>query len=167
MSENEILLKDNSNETNNKASSPKSHQIKKTCFENKIWKYILCCLYKNYDLDDDEKKIVNYFIQENGEFYDIDNPNHKQLLNELESLVKSNIYDTNDNDYKAIIDSGMFWRHIGFQSEVPYNDFRGAGIMSLKFLIYFIKTFPDKVKEYIELDCFLLSVICINLVVSK
>ena len=103
--------------------------------------------------------------------YSKDNKNHESLLESLlkyitfEGKVKLKKVEKNENDKEDKLSSSE-WRSLGFQSNNPRTDFRAGGILSLKFICFFVKNFSEEFQIMVNLDCFLFAVVAIKVVVS-
>lgn len=55
------------------------------------------------------------------------------------------------------------WRKLGFQSNNPRTDFRAGGLISVKFIDFFITNYNHEFEELTKIDCFLYAIVCIKL----
>jgi hypothetical protein len=46
--------------------------------------------------------------------------------------------------------AGRHWKKLGFQGNDPATDFRSAGVLSVKSLVYFGETYPDRFQETMQ-----------------
>lgn len=78
----------------------------RTCSESYIVKYLFCCFYKNYSLNNQEKKTLNNLNKLLGGKYNKSKDN--VILNYFHSILieEYKIHDKNDTS---------IWKKIGFQ----------------------------------------------------
>jgi len=81
-------------------------------------------------------------------FYDADNQQHRS---ELFKLAKACFGDDFVGDEEGDLKSQK-WKDIGFQGVDPGTDFRGAGLLGLQNILYFVNTEVDAFRRMCEHD---------------
>lgn len=132
-------------------------------------------------------EIINFILicKEGNIEYNSKSNKHEQLLKNLyqyyfsNQIIEENLDEQTDNkvindktDQKSLINveytlNNSNWRKLGFQSENPRTDFRAGGVLSLKFIYFFVRNFTTEVEEMIKYDYFLFAVVAIKVSVSK
>ena len=128
---------------------------RKSFFERKFFRYIFCCCYKNYDLETYESNNINDLVKEVGDYYNEDNINHSKILIEIEEIL-----------IEKLPKKENIWKDIGFQTNNPTTDIRGGGILSMKFLLFYLKNYPEEFINNSKVEYLLMSVLIINISVS-
>eukprot|EP00347_Sterkiella_histriomuscorum_P023455 403334575 len=113
---------------------PIFHSRQKSFFE----KLCKCCV-ENKDLNKREIKYFYKFRDELVMHYDEKNPDHEATLRSLYIQV----FNKKEEDVPVDLKSEE-WSNIGFQGKNPRTDFRGAGILGLQCLKYFVQVYPDE-----------------------
>ncbi len=108
-----------------------------------------------------EVSLFSQLCSEGDELFEPDNQEHENLLKDFYNKVKGNL----DIDLNSV-DAISIWKLIGFQTDNPRTDFRAAGIISLKFMIFFVSNYNNEFMKLIELNYFLFAVVCIKLSVG-
>lgn len=128
---------------------------RKSFFEKKFFRFIFCCCYNNYDLETYESNNINELVKEVGDYYNENNTNHTKILLEIEELLLEKLSKKEN-----------IWKDIGFQTNNPTTDIRGGGILSMKFLLFYLKNYSEEFLSNSGVDYLLMSVLVINISVS-
>eukprot|EP01114_Cavostelium_apophysatum_P002752 TRINITY_DN1243_c0_g1_i1.p1 TRINITY_DN1243_c0_g1~~TRINITY_DN1243_c0_g1_i1.p1 ORF type:complete len:1135 (-),score=369.28 TRINITY_DN1243_c0_g1_i1:198-3602(-) len=80
--------------------------------------------------------------QERLILYEPERPEHEHMLKRLWAAVFP------DEDWQG--PAGEHWKQMGFQGKRPETDFRAAGIMGLKHLLYISETYGDEFREIVR-----------------
>jgi hypothetical protein len=128
---------------------------RKSIFERKVFKYLFCCCYNNYDLEIYERNNIKELVKEVGDYYDEENPQHNKVLIEIEEILLEKLSNKEN-----------IWKDVGFQTNNPTTDIRGGGLLSLKFLLFYLKNYTDEFLANSKIDYLLMSVLVINISVS-
>ena len=130
----------------------------------------ICCCCLDYDLTKSEYKSYSILRKLVTPSYDERNEEHEKNLNILftrtkELLNKDTSLDTTKISSKEsnISEDEKIWRKIGFQTGEPRNDFRGGGIYSLKFMIYFMDKYEKDYINIINEEFFTFALTCISI----
>ena len=130
---------------------PRHHELNKSILEK--W---CICFHQDYDLTKTEVelpipninstqiKYYNKFIDKMIKPYNETNPTHEKYLLEFYILVFGKPEKLPDRLMSRE------WRELGFQTKNPRTDFRGAGIMGLHCLRYFVSKYPELFKQMIQ-----------------
>ena len=138
-------------QTLNKIS--KNQIIPKSCF----MKYFCCCISSN-DLTNREMNRYLKLKKNCIEQYDKENPSHEELLTKFYNYGKE-VYDK-----EGIKEQGdKLWRVFGFQTENPRQDFRGGGLFSLKFMLYYVQNKETESSQMFNTHLFSFALVCIRL----
>ncbi|EFC38251.1 predicted protein [Naegleria gruberi] len=90
-------------------------------------------------LEPEKKQILEQFKKYCSKKFDIENDKHQKLLFSLYKCCTQK---------KTILTEGEHWKFLGFQNTKPETDFRGAGILGLRNLLYFSKHYKKRFKNY-------------------
>jgi len=97
-------------------------------------------------------------------FYDLKHDANKYFDNkckDYDDLLREMWTDLTGNTLEEIENEG--WKNYGFQNSNPRSDFRGGALLSLKQLLYFVKTNKDKIETLSsDTSSFLFAVSSIN-----
>lgn len=137
---------------------PSKHQvIPKNCFQT----YICCCCNNSNDLTQHEYTSYKNLVTHCNILFDINNDEHKTKLNTFHTYAKAELIK--HKPQLETEESGVLWKDFGFQSEIPENDFRGGGVMSLDCMINFSNDFSKEIGEMFNTECFCFAIIAIKL----
>ncbi|PRP84356.1 hypothetical protein PROFUN_07657 [Planoprotostelium fungivorum] len=76
--------------------------------------------------------------------YDENNPEHSNILRSLWSILRPGTpFPGNSSEQ---------WKTVGFQGKKPETDFRGAGLLGLKHLLYLAKSRSEKTRKMIQVQ---------------
>ena len=122
-----------------------------------FWGWIPKWLKSKNQLTKWEYSWYQQFVEE-GIDYNEDNEQHEDELRKLWNIAFNHKETPSNLKSKD-------WKTIGFQSENPRTDFRGGGIISLHWLIYFFTNYRNNKNEILDKneDYFFLSISAINL----
>ena len=150
--------------SNKKLKIPEFILNQKTIWEkSKIMRNLfcccICCYRTKYIGDISQKYLESYYklIALSIQNYDSLNKSHEEDLKNLYLLCLKTDLTLNLKNEE--------WKLIGFQSSDPRTDFRGAGYLSLLFIIYFHNKFNFEFIQMIEIKYFMFAIICIKITV--
>lgn len=113
-----------------------------------------CCGNKDH-LNKTEFDYYNNLFKQSNEPFNINNPEHQQYL----TLIK-NFYLSNNK----IPESKFEWRKLGFQSSGPENDLKTVGVITLKFINFFMDYYPSNFVEMTKKEDFSFGLVCVKLI---
>jgi len=114
------------------------------CFEDFGTQLTIEELVPFYDLKDDANT-----------YFDNKCPDYDEILRDMWLVLKGERLEEVENDG---------WKSYGFQNRNPRSDFRGGGLLSLKQLVYFVKSNKEKALEMSQKnEEFLFAVSSINI----
>lgn len=132
---------------------------------------LLDCLYSTLNisrqkLTKKEHIILELIRKEFGDkFSDEENNSDKNI--ELLDYFKSKLIDMY-NYYNIKYDENFnLYKKVGFQTNNPLSDFRGGGLLALKFMVYYIDNYRDEFFVNSKVDYLLFAILIINICVSK
>ena len=137
-------------------SKSKEQVIPANCFST----YICCCCVSN-DLTTHEYNSFTTLVHHCNVSFDITNAEHKAKLSTFFTYAQTELLK-----HKLQLQDeqkGVLWKEFGFQSEIPENDFRGGGVMSLDCMIRFSNDFSKEIGEMFNTECFCFAIIAIKL----
>lgn len=95
-------------------------------------------------LTPEQQELVDKFIEDEvGIPYTHDDASHWALLLKLWNLA----FPASESQPEQ---QDTHWKKLGFQGNDPATDFRSAGVLSVKSLVYFGETYPDRFQETMQ-----------------